>query len=92
MWCQFQNSDVIYVGTTNAVSKEKCEQSNSGYMASSSSTSASDISFGSPPDWTDFLRMLYQEQGHLIPDISLRPPPRDDFSNLVTTPKKDNAK
>lgn len=74
------NSDVIYVGTTNAIdeSTENSEQSNSGYLASSSSTSASDISFGPPPDRTEFLRLLYAGQGHLISDPSLRPPPREN--------------
>lgn len=91
-----EDSDIVYVGTSNAVNKslkegEMCEQSNaSGYFAGSSSSASSDISFGTPPDRTEFLRMLYSGQCALIPDEALRPPPRGNQFKTSTPNKKDD--
>lgn len=76
--------DVVFVGQAD----KSDEQSNiSGY---SGDTSSSSTDFGSPPDRTEYLRLLYAGKGSLIPDETLRPPPRFNSKNEFTTstPKK----
>lgn len=71
------NSDVVFVEASNAIDKK--EDSNaSGYLAEADSSSSSSISFESPPDYTEYLKLLYAGEGQLIPDKSLRPPLRDN--------------
>lgn len=75
------NSDVVYVGTPK---KEDGQQSNaSGYLGEADSESSS-FSVGSPPDYTEYLLLLYSGNGAMLPE-SLRPPPRDQ---KTSTPKK----
>lgn len=71
------DDDVIFVGQVN---KEDADKSNATEYFADSSSSSSD--FESPPDRTQFLRLLYAGQGHLIPDENLRPPPRFDLTSI----------
>lgn len=93
-----QDDDVIYVATER---KEVKPQNDSSYFADASGSSTSSISFGTPPDRTKYLQLLYSGQGHLISDESLRVDARDftadDSSNqlnqrapITSTPKKNN--
>lgn len=91
-----EEDSVVYVGTSNADDKkeenETGEKSNaSGYFAESSSSASSSFSFGTPPDRTEYLRLLYSGQGALIPDESLRPPPRENKFKTSTPQKKNDA-
>lgn len=88
------DDDVVFVGELKSVDQSlkgdtSGEQSTfSGY---SGDTSSSSSDFGtSPPDRTEYLRLLYAGKGALIPDVSMRPPPRNDATNEITTstPKK----
>lgn len=61
------DSDVVLVEST-IDKKEDCDSS--GFLADSS---VSSFSFGSPPDHTEYLKLLYSGQGALLPE-SMRPP------------------
>lgn len=84
----FSDDDVIFVGQSN---KEDADKSNDTEYFADSSSSSSQLE--SPPDRTSFLRLLYEGNGHLIPDKNLLPPPRFDSTainaNNQSTPKKD---
>lgn len=92
------DDDVVFVEDSDAVdiksdaSGEKDDDQKGGYSGDVSSDLGDGSSdFGaSPPDRTEYLRMLYDGKGHLIPDESLRPPPRfNSTGNIFTsTPKK----
>lgn len=72
----------MYVGTSNAADEK---EELSGYLAGADS-SVSSISFDdTPPDYTEYLRLLYSGNGRLIPDESKRPPPRDSDSKWIAT-------
>lgn len=72
-----KENSVMYVGTSNAADEK---EELSGYLAGADS-SVSSISFDdTPPDYTEYLRLLYSGYGRLIPDESMRPPPRDSDS------------
>lgn len=68
--------------------RSKVQANSSGYVGDTSSCSSD---FGTPPDRTDYLRLLYAGKGHLIPDEKFRPPARTNPSNTfsTSTPKKE---
>lgn len=89
------NEDVVIISDDDSVvlvetTIDKKEES--GYLAeteSSVSEPETSISFGSPPDHTEYLKLLYSGQADLIPE-HMRPPPRDKQFNS-STPKKEDA-
>lgn len=81
-----ENSDVICVETTIDKKEEEEHSNASGYLAEPDSSASSSISFGSPPDYTKYLALLYSGKSALIPEF-MRPPPRDNTS----TPKKEDG-
>lgn len=89
-----EDSDIVYVGVSKAEDKKDGNDTSgrsngSGYFAESSSSTSSSFSFGTPPDRIEYLRLLYSGQGALIPDASLRPPPRENKIK-TSTPKKND--
>lgn len=74
-----ENSDLVYVGTSE---KEDGQQSSaSGYLAGPDSSASSSFSVGTPPDYTEYLLLLYSGKGALIPE-SMRPPPRESKTSI----------